>query len=59
MNKVLSRAVYPPPPAMTERRRSVGYSVHRAVLDEGAVEEMAEKSEARISLSVKVKESLR
>uniref|UniRef100_A0A8C4ZXQ3 Solute carrier family 26 member 6 n=1 Tax=Gadus morhua TaxID=8049 RepID=A0A8C4ZXQ3_GADMO len=44
--------------AMTERR-SVGYSVHREVLDEGAVEEMAEKSEVKVTLSVKVKESLR
>ncbi|CAL8251328.1 unnamed protein product [Arctogadus glacialis] len=43
---------------MTERR-SVGYSVHREVLDEGAVEEMAEKSEVKMTLSVKVKESLR
>ena len=57
-NKVLSRAVYPPPPAMTERR-SVAYSVRREVLDEGAVEEMAEKSEVKMTLSVKVKESLR
>ena len=55
---MLSRAVYPPPPAMTERR-SVGYSVRREVLDEGAVEEMAEKSEVKMTLSVKVKESLR
>ena len=45
--------------AFWRKERSVGYSVHRAVLDEGAMEEMAEKSEAKISLSVKVKESLR
>ncbi|CAL8278368.1 unnamed protein product [Boreogadus saida] len=43
---------------MTERRR-VGYSVHREVLDEGAVEEMAERSEVKVTLSAKVKESLR
>uniref|UniRef100_A0A8C5CUI2 Solute carrier family 26 member 6 n=1 Tax=Gadus morhua TaxID=8049 RepID=A0A8C5CUI2_GADMO len=36
--------------AMTERR-SVGYSVHREVLDEGAVEEMAEKSEVKVTCS--------
>ncbi|XP_060912615.1 solute carrier family 26 member 6 isoform X2 [Labrus mixtus] len=43
---------------MAERRRP-GYSVHRSVLDEGAVEEMAEKCETKSSLSEKVKKSVR
>ncbi|KAJ3586792.1 hypothetical protein NHX12_013184 [Muraenolepis orangiensis] len=43
---------------MTERRK-VRYSVHRDVLDEGAVEELAEKCHAQTSLADKVKESMR
>ncbi|XP_041654924.1 solute carrier family 26 member 6 isoform X2 [Cheilinus undulatus] len=43
---------------MAERRRP-GYNVHREVLDEGAVEELAKKSEVTTSLSEKVKKSLR
>ncbi|KAM6983046.1 LOW QUALITY PROTEIN: solute carrier family 26 member 6 [Tautogolabrus adspersus] len=43
---------------MAERRRP-GYSVHRSVLDEGEVEEMAEKCETKLSLSEKVKKSVR
>ncbi|KAF7652048.1 hypothetical protein LDENG_00102280 [Lucifuga dentata] len=43
---------------MAERRR-VGYSVQREILDEGAVDEMAEKSNTKPSLSEKIKESMR
>lgn len=39
------------------RRRS--YSVHRDILDEGAVDEMAEKSDSKTSLGEKVKRSMR
>ncbi|XP_063751168.1 solute carrier family 26 member 6-like isoform X1 [Eleginops maclovinus] len=44
--------------AMEERRRT-GYSVHREILDEGAVDEMAEKSDSKTSLSEKVRKSMR
>lgn len=44
--------------AMGERRR-LGYSVHREILDEGAVDEIAEKSDSKTSLSEKVKKSMR
>ncbi|KAG7271896.1 hypothetical protein CRUP_038148 [Coryphaenoides rupestris] len=40
-------------------RMDAGYSVHRRVLDEGAVEEMAGRSHAQTSLGNKVKESMR
>ncbi|XP_042348506.1 LOW QUALITY PROTEIN: solute carrier family 26 member 6 [Plectropomus leopardus] len=43
---------------MAERRR-MGYSVQREILDEGAVDEIAEKSYSKPSLSEKVKKSLR
>ena len=43
---------------MAERRR-VGYSVHREILDEGEVDEMAQKSDSKTSLSEKVKKSMR
>ncbi|XP_070767116.1 solute carrier family 26 member 6 [Enoplosus armatus] len=43
---------------MAERRR-MGYSVHREILDEGAVDEMAEKSDSKTSLSERVKRSMR
>ncbi|XP_022059022.2 solute carrier family 26 member 6 isoform X2 [Acanthochromis polyacanthus] len=43
---------------MAERRR-MSYSVHRDVLDEGAVDEMAEKSESKTSLCEKVGRSMR
>ncbi|KAJ8257221.1 hypothetical protein GJAV_G00183210 [Gymnothorax javanicus] len=43
---------------MTERRR-VGYRVDREVLDELSVEEVAEKSDSKVSLSKKLRESLR
>ncbi|XP_051280436.1 solute carrier family 26 member 6 isoform X2 [Dicentrarchus labrax] len=43
---------------MAERRR-MGYSMHRKILDEGAVDEMAEKSDSKTSLSEKVKKSMR
>lgn len=43
---------------MAERRRP-GYNVHRDILDEGEVEELAEKSEAKTSLTDKVKKSMR
>ncbi|XP_035512371.1 solute carrier family 26 member 6 [Morone saxatilis] len=43
---------------MAERRR-MGYSVHREILDEGAVDEMAEKADSKTSLSEKVKKSMR
>uniref|UniRef100_UPI003AB02DF8 solute carrier family 26 member 6 n=1 Tax=Centroberyx gerrardi TaxID=166262 RepID=UPI003AB02DF8 len=43
---------------MMERRRA-GYSVHREVLDEEAVDEMAEKSDTKTTLSEKVRESMR
>lgn len=42
-----------------EDRRRMGYSVQREILDEGALDEMAEKSESKISLSDKVKKSMR
>ncbi|XP_032376851.1 solute carrier family 26 member 6 [Etheostoma spectabile] len=42
---------------MAERRRG-GYSVHREILDEGAVDEMAQKSDSKTSLSEKVKRSM-
>ncbi|XP_034000477.1 solute carrier family 26 member 6 isoform X1 [Trematomus bernacchii] len=44
--------------AMEERRRA-GYSVQREILDEGAVDEMAEKSDSKTSLSEKLKKSMR
>ncbi|XP_067447772.1 solute carrier family 26 member 6 [Thunnus thynnus] len=43
---------------MAEMRRR-GYSIHREILDEEAVEEMAEKSHSKTSLCDKVKNSLR
>ncbi|XP_034551142.1 solute carrier family 26 member 6 [Notolabrus celidotus] len=43
---------------MAERRRP-GYSVDRDILDEGAVEELAEKSEAKTPWTEKVKKSMR
>uniref|UniRef100_A0A8C9XVU7 Solute carrier family 26 member 6 n=1 Tax=Sander lucioperca TaxID=283035 RepID=A0A8C9XVU7_SANLU len=39
-------------------RRQVGYSVHREILDEGAVDEMAQKSDSKTSLCEKVKTSM-
>lgn len=36
-----------------------GYSVHRKILDEGSVDEMAEKSESKTLLSEKVRKSVR
>uniref|UniRef100_A0A665TM49 Solute carrier family 26 member 6 n=1 Tax=Echeneis naucrates TaxID=173247 RepID=A0A665TM49_ECHNA len=42
-----------------EERRRVGYSVHRKILDEGAVDLMAEKSDSKTTLSEKLKTSLR
>ncbi|XP_053172865.1 solute carrier family 26 member 6 [Scomber japonicus] len=43
---------------MTEMRRR-SYSVHREILDEEAVDEMAEKSDSKTSLCEKVKSSMR
>ncbi|XP_075949600.1 solute carrier family 26 member 6 [Anarhichas minor] len=43
---------------MAERRR-MGYSVHREILDEEAVDELAKKSDSKPSLSEKVKKSMR
>ncbi|CAJ1055474.1 solute carrier family 26 member 6 [Xyrichtys novacula] len=43
---------------MAERRR-LGYNVHREVLDEGEVEEMAEKSEEKTSLCENFNKSMR
>ncbi|XP_049922093.1 solute carrier family 26 member 6 isoform X2 [Epinephelus moara] len=43
---------------MAERRR-MGYSVQRDILDEGAVDEIAEKSDSKTPLSEKVKKSMR
>lgn len=43
---------------MAEKRRP-GYSVHRKVLDEEAVDELAVKSDSKTSLSEKVKNSVR
>ncbi|KAM8754074.1 solute carrier family 26 member 6 isoform 1-T2 [Acanthopagrus schlegelii] len=40
-------------------RKIMGYSVHREILDEGAVDEMAEKSDSKTSLREKVKKSVR
>ncbi|XP_029290942.1 solute carrier family 26 member 6 [Cottoperca gobio] len=40
-------------------RRQMGYSVHREILDEGVVDEMAEKSDSKTSLSEKAKKSMR
>ncbi|KAJ4934257.1 hypothetical protein JOQ06_007057 [Pogonophryne albipinna] len=42
-----------------EERRRAGYSVQREILDEGAVDEMAEKSDSKTSLSEKLKKSMR
>uniref|UniRef100_A0A3P8V0X1 Solute carrier family 26 member 6-like n=1 Tax=Cynoglossus semilaevis TaxID=244447 RepID=A0A3P8V0X1_CYNSE len=42
---------------MADKR--LGYKVHRRILDETAVEEIAEKSEMTLSLSEKVKKSVR
>lgn len=42
---------------MEERKRR--YSVHREILDEEAVDEMAEKSDSKASLCKKIKKSLR
>lgn len=43
---------------MAERRR-LGYNVHRDVMDEEEVEELAEKSEVKTSLARKLKKSVR
>ncbi|XP_074537135.1 solute carrier family 26 member 6 [Halichoeres trimaculatus] len=43
---------------MAERRR-LGYNVHRNILDEEEVEELAEKSETKTSLSEKLRKSVR
>ncbi|KAL7399664.1 hypothetical protein ABVT39_028275 [Epinephelus coioides] len=40
-------------------RRHMGYSVQRDILDEGAVDEIAEKSDSKTPLSEKVKKSMR
>ncbi|KAM8862629.1 solute carrier family 26 member 6 isoform 2-T2 [Spinachia spinachia] len=42
-----------------EERRRPGYSVHREILDEGAVDEIAKKSDSKTSLSEKFKKSMR
>uniref|UniRef100_A0A8C7L6A7 STAS domain-containing protein n=1 Tax=Oncorhynchus kisutch TaxID=8019 RepID=A0A8C7L6A7_ONCKI len=42
-----------------EERRRVGYCVHREVLDEGKVDQLAEKSDVRVPFSEKIRESLR
>ncbi|KAK1897738.1 Solute carrier family 26 member 6 [Dissostichus eleginoides] len=42
-----------------EERRRAGYSVQREILDEGAVDELAEKSDSKTSLSEKLKKSMR
>ncbi|KAI3357252.1 hypothetical protein L3Q82_015701 [Scortum barcoo] len=44
--------------AMEERKR-MSYSIHRGILDEGAVDEMAEKSDSKTPLSERVKKSVR
>lgn len=44
--------------AMADRRRKA-YSVQREILDEEVLDEMAEKSDSKISLSDKVKKSMR
>lgn len=44
--------------AMAEKRR-LGYSVHRDILNEEAVDEMAEKSDSKPPLSEKVKKAVR
>ncbi|XP_070695722.1 solute carrier family 26 member 6 isoform X2 [Pempheris klunzingeri] len=43
---------------MAEKRR-MGYSINRDVLDEGAVEELADKSDSKTTLSDKLKKSMR
>ncbi|CAB1336277.1 unnamed protein product [Coregonus sp. 'balchen'] len=43
---------------MTERRR-VGYCMHREVLDEGKVDQLAEKSDVKVPFSEKIRESMR
>lgn len=43
---------------MAEKRR-MGYKVHREILDEEAVDEMAEKSDSKTPLSEKVKKAVR
>lgn len=42
-----------------EERRRPGYSVHREVLDEEAVDEIAKKSDSKSSLREKLKKSMR
>ncbi|XP_068192853.1 solute carrier family 26 member 6-like [Antennarius striatus] len=42
-----------------EERRRIGYSVQREVLDEGAVDDMAEKSYSKTPLFEKLRESVR
>lgn len=42
-----------------EERRRVGYCVHREVLDEGKVDQLAEKSDVRVPFSEKIRESVR
>ncbi|KAK5894337.1 hypothetical protein CesoFtcFv8_011040 [Champsocephalus esox] len=42
-----------------EERRRAGYTVQREILDEGAVDEMAEKSDSKTSLFEKLKKSMR
>lgn len=39
--------------------RRTGYSVERQILDEETVDEMAEKSDAKTSISDKIKKSMR
>lgn len=39
--------------------RRTGYSVERQILDEETVDEMAEKSDSKTSLSDKIKKSMR
>lgn len=43
---------------MAEKRR-MGYNVHRDILDEETVDEMAEKSDSKTPLSEKVKKAMR
>lgn len=44
--------------AMAERRQQ-GYTISREILNEEAVDEMAQKSESKTSLREKVKKSVR
>ena len=42
-----------------EARRRVGYQVHREVLNEEIVEDLAENSDVTVPFSQKVRESMR